>query len=256
MEHTTVEHKLMINILHTEMDAALFFANTGQTWCSLFLETHLMVQVSLWKIPQRELWSPSTLPSQWEHFHLNNTSNMNRDIFCVSSCQHTTLQLQHEYNSVPNLTHPTTQIKCLIVESSLQVPWWADYAITSHVIKKRQKVKQSCSVQLRGIHVMQVVNTSPHHISCQPLQPWTWPLLTGSPMHPYALHLPGLWIQESYELCTKQRNKTHHLITAQVYIMNWKAEQIWRSYLSQSKLCNCQVHTQISAAKRLDKHKN
>lgn len=65
--------------------------------------------------------------------------------------------------------------------------------------------------------VMQVVNTSPHHISCRPLQPWTWPLSTGSPMHPYALHLPGLWTQESYELCTKQRNKTHHLITAQVY---------------------------------------
>jgi hypothetical protein len=62
-----------------------------------------------------------------------------------------------------------------------------------------------------------VANMSPHHISCQPLQPWIWPLSTGSPTHPYALHLPGLWIQESYELCTKQRNKTHHLITARLH---------------------------------------
>lgn len=84
MEHTTVEHKLMINILRTEMDAALFFAKTGWTWCSLLLRTHFTVQVSLWKIPQTELRSPSTLPSQWEHFHLNNTSNMNWDIFCVT----------------------------------------------------------------------------------------------------------------------------------------------------------------------------
>lgn len=83
----------------------------------------------------RELWSPSTLPSQREHFHLNNTSNINANIFCVSPCQHTILQLQCEHNNVPSLTYPTTQIKCLIVESSLQVPWWADYAITSHVIK-------------------------------------------------------------------------------------------------------------------------
>lgn len=63
---------------------------------------------------------------------------------------HSTVSVWYYYYSAnvsaPILTHSTTQIKHMTVESSLQVPWWANQAIVSHVIKKTQTSKIIISV--------------------------------------------------------------------------------------------------------------
>lgn len=136
MQH--LEHKHMINFLPTDMAAPQFFVYTGSTWCRSMLRGTLTLHgISSTK----RIWSLTTLPSHTEHFRF---IALARHLLC-----HPVSIWYYYYStnvSAPILTHSTTQIKHMTAESSLQVPWWANQAIVSHVIKKHKQVKWSCSV--------------------------------------------------------------------------------------------------------------
>jgi hypothetical protein len=132
-----LEHKHMISILPTAMDAPQFFVYTGSTWCRILHGTLILHGISFsLKSSTKRIWSLTTLPSHTEHFRF---IALERHLL---SCPVSVWYYYHSKNvSAPILTHSTTQIKHMTVESSLQVPWWANQAIVSHVIKKTQTSK-------------------------------------------------------------------------------------------------------------------